>query len=238
MDASVHRLQDRRFRDRTEAGQLLAQRLSKYVGRDDVVVLALPRGGVPVAAEIAKAIHAPLDVFLVRKIGVPGHEELAMGAVATGNVRVLHADLVHALQISESVIESATAKELQELARREGLYRAYPSAPDVRGKTVVLVDDGLATGATMHAAVAALKQHEPAHIVIAVPVAPSETCDEFRAEVDEVVCAETPESFEAVGLWFENFAQLTDDDVRAILENARQQYAAGAAYTGHPRRMC
>jgi putative phosphoribosyl transferase len=220
MNAPIHQ-----FRDRAEAGQLLALRLAHYADRNDVLVLALPRGGLPVAFEIAQSIHAPLDVFLVRKIGVPGYEELAMGAVATGNVHVLHSDLVQALRISQSMVEAAIARELQELDRREKVYRRSRPSPDVGGRTVILVDDGLATGSTMQAAVAALKQQQPARIVVAVPVAPREACEEFKAEVDEVVCAETPESFYAVGLSFENFTQLNDDEVRNILERAEQQAA-------------
>jgi putative phosphoribosyl transferase len=221
MDAPV-----RQFRDRAEAGRLLAAKLAHYANRDDVLVLALPRGGVPVAFEIARSIHAPLDVFLVRKIAAPGQEELAMGAVATGNVRILQRDVIQALGISEAMIERATASALEELARRERVYRGSRPSPEVRGRIVILVDDGLATGSTMHAAVAALKQQQPARIVIAVPVAPPETCEEFRTEVDEVVCIATPEPFHAVGQWFANFAQLSDDEVRDYLERAGEEFAA------------
>jgi putative phosphoribosyl transferase len=216
-----------RFRDRTDAGQFLASKLAKYAGRPDVIVLALPRGGVAVGFEVAQALQAPLGVFLVRKIGTPGHEELAMGAVATGNVRVLQPDVVDAFGISPFMVESATANALQELARREKVYRGSHPPPQVTAKTVILVDDGLATGATMHAAIAALKLHRPARIIAAVPVALPEICEEFRAEVDEIICAETPASLNAVGLWYENFSQLTDDDVRNLLERAAQQYKAG-----------
>src|SRR5438477_6983383 len=181
------------FRDRTEAGQLLAAQLAAYAQRPDVLVLALPRGGVPVAYEVARALGAPLDVFLVRKLGVPGQEELAMGAIATGGVRVLNAAVVDALHIPPATIAAVAAAEQRELARRERLYRGARPAPDVRGRTVILVDDGLATGATMRAAVAALRQHQPARIVVAVPIAAPSTCDEVRAEVDEIVCAITPE---------------------------------------------
>src|SRR5688572_3198745 len=173
------------FRDRTDAGRQLAARLATYAGREDVLVLALPRGGVPVAAEVARALHAPLDIFLVRKLGVPGHDELAFGAIATGGVRVLNEQVVRALRIPESVVDAVTAREQAELARRERLYRGDRPPPDVRGRTVVLVDDGLATGATMLAAIKALKQQGLGRLVVAVPTASRETCDAFRAEVDE-----------------------------------------------------
>jgi predicted phosphoribosyltransferase len=205
------------FRDRKEAGRLLAAKLAAYANRPDVLVLALPRGGVPVAYEVARALKAPLDVFIVRKLGVPGHEELAMGAVATGGVRVLNDAIVNALRIPESVIDRVAAKELQELARREHLYRGDRPAPDVRGRTVILVDDGLATGATMLAAIKALQQQKPARIVVAVPTAAPETCEELRAEVDHVVCAITPQPFHAVGLWYQDFSQTTDEEVRNLL---------------------
>src|SRR5213082_4017978 len=178
-----------RFRDRHEAGWRLADKLSPYAKRSDVLVLALPRGGVPVAYEVARALQAPLDVFLVRKLGVPGYEELAMGAVATGGVRVLNDEIVNGLRIPDYVIDAVTAWQQQELARREQLYRGDSPAPDVRGRTVILVDDGLATGSTMRAAVAALRQQGPARIVVAVPVAAPETCSYLGEEADEVVCA-------------------------------------------------
>src|SRR2546422_1830363 len=216
-----------RFRDRGEAGRLLATKLRAYAGRPDVLVLALPRGGVPVAYEVARALGAPLDVFLVRKLGVPGHEELAMGAVATGGVRVLNDDVVRALQIPESMIDAVAAREQHELARRERLYRGNRPPPDVRGRTVILVDDGLATGATMHAAVKALRQQQPGRIVVAVPTASPEICEELRAEVDEVICAITPDPFYAVGLWYEDFSQTTDEEVRELL--ARSERAGRAA---------
>jgi putative phosphoribosyl transferase len=207
----------RRFRDRHDAGRLLAEKLTAYAHCPDVLVLALPRGGVPVAYEVARALGTPLDVFVVRKLGVPGHEELAMGAVATGSVRVLNDDVVRGLRIPDRVIDAVTALEQQELARRERLYRGDRTPPDVRGRTVILVDDGLATGATMHAAIAALRQQEPARIVVAVPTAAPETCNALRAEVDDVVCAITPEPFHAVGLWYEDFSQTTDEEVRELL---------------------
>src|SRR6195256_4817063 len=191
------------FRDRREAGHLLAEKLSVYANRPDVIVLALPRGGVPVAYEVARALNAPLDVFLVRKLGVPGHEEFALGAIATGGVRVLNEDVVRGLRIPPDVIDAIAAKEQRELERREHLYRGDRPPPDVRGRTVILVDDGLATGSTMLAAVKALQTQRPARIVVAVPTASAETCEELRSEADEVVCATTPEPFRAVGLWYE-----------------------------------
>jgi predicted phosphoribosyltransferase len=207
----------RRFRDRREAGRLLAAQLSAYASRPDVLVLALPRGGVPVAAEVARALGAPLDVFVVRKLGVPGHEEFALGAIATGGVRVLNDDVVRALRIPDRVIDAVAAKEQEELARRERLYRGDRPPLDVRGRTVILVDDGLATGATMHAAIKALRQQQPARIVVAVPTASPETCDELKREVDEVICATMPDPFYAVGLWYEDFSQTTDEEVRELL---------------------
>jgi erythromycin esterase-like protein/predicted phosphoribosyltransferase len=205
------------FRDRREAGRLLAAKLANYANRPDVLVLALPRGGVPVAYEVARALDVPLDVFVVRKLGVPGYEELAMGAVATGSVRVLNDQLVTRLGIPEHVIEAVAAREQQELTRRERLYRGGRPPPDVRGRAVILVDDGLATGATMHAAIHALRQKQPARIVVAVPTASPESCEEMRAEVDDVICATTPEPFHAVGLWYQDFSQTTDEEVRELL---------------------
>ncbi|HWN17016.1 MAG TPA: phosphoribosyltransferase [Candidatus Dormibacteraeota bacterium] len=217
----------KRFRDRREAGRLLAARLSAYANRPDVLVLALPRGGVPVAAEVARALGAPLDVFVVRKLGVPGHEEFAFGAIATGGVRVLNEDVVRALQIPDRVIDAVAAREQEELARRERVYRGDRPPLDVRGRTVILVDDGLATGATMQAAIRALRQQQPARIVVAVPTASLETCDELKREVDEVICATTPDPFYAVGLWYEDFSQTTDEEVRELL--ARSTGAGRAA---------
>ena len=206
-----------RFRDRAEAGTLLAAQLGEYAGRADVLVLALPRGGVPVAAEVAHALGAPLDVYVVRKLGVPGQEELAMGAIATGGVRVLNDEVVRVLRVSEEVIDAVAAEEGQELERREREYRGDRPPPDVRGRIVILVDDGLATGSTMRAAVAALRRQGPARIVMAVPVGAPETCGEMQEEADEAVCARTPEPFYAVGLWYEDFSQTTDDEVRDLL---------------------
>ena len=208
------------FRDRTEAGQRLAERLVAYAGRPDVLVLALPRGGVPVASEVARALGVPLDVFVVRKLGVPGHEELAMGAIASGGVCVLNDDVVQALNIPERVIEAVAARERRELGRRERAYRGGRPAPEVRGRTVILVDDGLATGSTMRAAVAALRRRGPARIIVAVPTAAPSTCEEFRHEADECVCDITPDPFYAVGLWYEDFSPTTDDEVRDLLERS------------------
>jgi putative phosphoribosyl transferase len=214
------------FRDRTEAGRFLASKLTKFRNRSDLLVLALPRGGVPVGFEVAKALHAPLDVFLVRKLGVPGHEELAFGAIATGGVRVLNDDVVGMAGMSQGQIEVVVAREQAELARREHLYRGRRSAPDPAGRTVILVDDGLATGATMLAAARALRQEKPKTLVIAVPVAARQTCTEFQREVDEIVCAMTPEPFDAVGAWYEDFSQTTDEEVRQLLEHAAAQHVS------------
>jgi predicted phosphoribosyltransferase len=192
-----------------------------YANRDDVVVLALPRGGVPVAYEIAKALNAPLDVFVVRKVGLPGHEELAIGALASGGVRLLNEELIDAYHIDRRDIDRVVRREEAELERREQLYRSGRPFPDLRGKTVILVDDGLATGSTMRVAVEALRKEEPKRIVVAVPVAAPETCDEFRDIADEIVCAVTPEPFHAVGLWYDDFSQTTDEEVHDLLARAR-----------------
>jgi putative phosphoribosyl transferase len=213
-----------RFQDRTEAGQELAKHLAPYADRHDVLVLALPRGGVPVAYEVARALHAPLDVFLVRKLGVPGHEELAMGAIASGGVRVVNRDVIGALGIPETIVDMVAERAEEELRRRERLYRDDRPAPEVRGRTVILVDDGLATGSTMRAAVAALRRQEPAHVIVAVPVGAAETCAELSDEA-EVVCARTPEPFLAVGLWYDDFTQTSDDEVRELLERAAHDHA-------------
>jgi predicted phosphoribosyltransferase len=213
------------FRDRADAGRVLAEELVRRGYADDphLLVLALPRGGVPVAYEVAKRIGAPLDVFLVRKLGVPGQEELAMGAIASGGVQVLNPEVVRHLQVPQEVINRAAAREEQELRRREREYRGDRPPPDVRGKTVLLVDDGLATGSTMRAAAVALRKLGPAKRVVAVPVAARETCDEFRDEVDDVLCPVTPEPFLAVGVWYEDFSQTTDEEVRELLEAARRK---------------
>ena len=208
-----------RFRDRTHAGRELAGLLRAYAGRPDVVVLALPRGGVPVGYEVARALGAPLDVFVVRKLGVPGREELAMGAIAGGNVRVLNLDVVRGLGIPREVIERVTADEARELERRERAYRGEgrPPPPAPRGRTVILVDDGLATGSTMRAAVMALRELEPARIIVAVPVGAPEACAALGALADECVCLSTPHRFRGVGLWYDDFSQTSDAEVRELL---------------------
>jgi putative phosphoribosyl transferase len=220
MAGSVETTVNRRFRDRSEAGRVLAPDLRGYAGRDDVVVLALPRGGVPVGYEIAKTLDAPLDVFVARKLGVPGYPELAMGAIASGGAVILDQELVQALGIGEEAIRQVVAQEARELQRREVAYRDSRPPPDLKGKTVILVDDGLATGATMRAAALAVRRHEPAQVVVAVPVAAGKTCDEFRKDVDDVVCAQTPEPFYAVGMWYEDFSQTSDEEVRELLARA------------------
>jgi predicted phosphoribosyltransferase len=207
-----------RFRDREEAGRRLASELGAYADRPNVLVLALPRGGVPVAAEVARALDAPLDLMLVRKLGVPGHEELAMGAVATGGVRVLNEDVVGALGLEEEVIDAVARRELAELERRQQAYRGERPPPPIEGSTLILVDDGLATGATMRAAVEAARDLGPTEIVVAVPVAPPETCGLLEEVADEVVCVETPEPFLAIGVWYERFGQVGDEEVRAVLD--------------------
>jgi putative phosphoribosyl transferase len=206
-----------RFLDRRDAGRQLASRLTAYADRPDVIVLALPRGGVPVAHEVARALHVPLDVILVRKLGVPGHEELAMGAVASGGVRVLDPSVIRVARVTPAEVDAVTEIEQRELARRAAEYRGDRPFPAIEGRTVILVDDGLATGATMRAAVMALRQEHPARLVVAAPVAPPQTCEEFREIADDVVCAVTPEPFYAVGLWYEDFGQTTDEEVRELL---------------------
>ena len=215
------------FKDRRDAGRKLAQKLSVNAGKPDILVLALPRGGVPVAYEVALALSAPLDVFIVRKLGLPGREELAMGAVASGGVRVLNGDIVRMLSIPEEVINIVVKRELRELKRREELYRGNRPTPEVRERTILLIDDGLATGASMRAAIAGLRAQDPARIVVAVPAAAPEACEAFQAEVDEIVCAITPEPFYGVGRWYEDFSQVTDEEVRMLLEEANRQYLYG-----------
>jgi putative phosphoribosyl transferase len=207
-----------RFSNRQEAGQEVAQQLQSYAQRQDVLVLGLPRGGVPVAAEVARVLQVPLDICLVRKLGVPGHKELAMGAISAGGVRVLNQEIIAGLGISEQMIEEVEAQELQELQRRDRAYRGDRPPPDLRDRTVIVVDDGLATGSTMKAAIALIKSQQPSRLVVAVPVAPPDVCDALKAEVDEVACLLTPEPFYAIGLWYENFAQTTDDTVKALLK--------------------
>jgi putative phosphoribosyl transferase len=220
---------DRRFHDRSEAGRVLAEKLSDYADAPDVLVLALPRGGVPVAYEVARALRAPLDVFVVRKLGVPEHEELAMGAIASGGVRVVNEHVVRMLNIPDAAVDRVAALEGAELRRRERAYRGDRPPPSVRGRRVILIDDGLATGSTMRAAAAALRRQEPAEIVVAVPVSAEETCDEFRTEVDRVICAMTPEPFRAVGMWYEDFSQTTDAEVHELLDRATREAAARPA---------
>ena len=211
------------FRNRAEAGQLLAEKLLKYAGCDDVNVLGLPRGGVPVAYEVARRLNAPLDVFIVRKLGVPGFEELAAGAIASGGVRVLNEDVVRALPHADEIIESVTARETAELERREQSYRNGRPPPELRDRIVILVDDGLATGATMRAAVAALRRRGAAKIIVAVPVGAPETCRELEELVDEIVCAIAPEFFQAVGQYYEDFSQTSDEEVRDLLKRASER---------------
>jgi putative phosphoribosyl transferase len=222
------------FRDRRHAGRILAQRLLSYAGRPDVVVLGLPRGGVPVAYEVARALRAPLGCFLVRKLGVPGHEELAMGAVASGGTIVVNDEAVQGLQIPDPIVERAAAIELEEISRRERLYRGALPPPPVTGRTVIVVDDGLATGATMRAAIEALRQKAPAGLIVAAPVAARETLEQLAPLVDELVCLGTPEPFFAVGQWYENFEQVADEEVRALLERAGEELARPPA---PPRRV-
>ena len=210
------------FHDRTEAGQLLARQLMGYANSPDVLVLGLPRGGVPVAFEVARALHVPLDIMLVRKLGVPGLEELAMGAIASGGRRVLNEGVVHRLGIPPQVIEAVTAREQQELSQRERHYRGNRPDLAVRGRTVILVDDGLATGATMRVAIAALRQQQPAWVVAAAPVAPPFVWRELGAVADEEVCLLTPELFMGVGRWYDDFSTTTDEEVRSLLERAAQ----------------
>ncbi|HEY4389690.1 MAG TPA: phosphoribosyltransferase family protein [Ktedonobacteraceae bacterium] len=216
----------KQFRDRVEAGRLLAVRLAAYSNRSDVLVLALPRGGVPVGYEISHMLHAPLDVMIVRKLGVPGQEELAMGAIASGGIRVLNYDVVHTMGIPEAVINEVAAREQRELERRERLYRENRPPCSIQGRIVMLVDDGIATGSTMQAAISVVKQQEPAHIIIAVPIAAAATCDKFVAQGDELVCVLKPEMLYAIGVWYEQFTQTSDEEVRALLKRASQEYTA------------
>jgi len=209
-----------RFRDRIDAGRQLAERLSSYAGRPDVIVLGLPRGGIPVACEVARALGAPLDVFVVRKLGWPMQPELAMGAIASGGVLVLNEDVIEMVGAGPELIESVAEEERRELARREREYRGDRPPPPIRGRTVILVDDGLATGSTMRAAARAVRKQDPARLVIAVPVGAPETCESLRAEADEVVCVLQPPFFQAVGLWYDRFEQTTDAEVRRLLEDA------------------
>lgn len=216
-------MDERPFRDRAEAGRALAGRLvGGFAGDPGVIVLALPRGGVPVAAEVARALGAPLDVLLVRKLGVPGREELAMGAIASGGVRVVNREVVGALRIAPEDFERVAREEAEELARREAAYRNDLPWPDLRGRAVILIDDGLATGSTMRAAVGAARSQGPRRVVVAVPTAAPSTCEELRTIADDCVCILTPEPFQAVGLWYEDFSQTTDAEVRALLDASRR----------------
>jgi putative phosphoribosyl transferase len=215
------------FRDREDAGRQLADKLLDYANRADVLVLGLPRGGVATGYEVARALHVPLDVFVVRKLGLPEHKELAMGAIATGGVQVLNEDVIRTAGVSEEIIAEVAAMEKEELRRRERLYRGDRPAPDLRDKTVLLVDDGLATGSTMRAAVAAIRRQAPRRIVVAVPVSARETCAELRAEADVAICVKMPEPFYAIGIWYENFAQMSDEQVRELLEQALRNLNRG-----------
>ena len=220
------------YRDRRHAGTVLASALAKYAHRDDVVVLGLPRGGIPVAFEVAKALGAPLDVFVVRKLGVPGYPELAMGAIASGGVVVLNREVVEGLQIPRSSIDAVIEAETREFERREQAYRGDSPPIDVTDRTVILIDDGLATGASMHAAITALRQRKPKRIVVGVPIASPSTCEEIGKEADDIVCAATPEPFQAVGLWYQDFSQTSDEEVRKLLEEAARLRSSSAEAAG------
>jgi predicted phosphoribosyltransferase len=211
------------FSDRRDAGRKLAQQLTRYANRSDVVVLALPRGGVPVAYEVALALNAPLDIFTVRKLGVPGHEELAMGAIATGGARVINQDIVRMFNIPQGMVEAVVKSELKELERREREYRGDRTMREINDHTAILIDDGLATGASMHAAILGLRAKDPASIVVAVPTAALETCEAFREAVDDIVCATTPEPFYGVSRWYDDFSQTTDEEVQRLLEDVGRQ---------------
>ena len=217
------------FFDRTEAGQFLAESLSSYANRGDVIILALPRGGVPVAAEVAKKLNAPLDVFVVRKLGLPDHPELAMGAIASGGVRVFNGDVVNALRIPDEVIDAVSAEELTELKRREKSYRDDLPPPEVEGKTVILVDDGIATGSTMLAAISALRQLNAGRIVVGAPVVAASTYYEIRRAADDIAAVMVPENFYAVGQWYADFSQTTDEEVRDLLAQAARRQPVEAA---------
>ena len=209
-----------RFKNRMQAGQYLADKLMEYANAADTIVLGLPRGGVIVAHEIALKLGLPLDIFVVRKLGVPGYSELAMGAIASGGVRIMNEEVMSQVRIPDSAVEAVTRREEQELKRREAAYRGNRPPLNVEGLTVILVDDGLATGSTMRAAVMSLKRQKPKRIVIAVPTASPEVCDEFRAEVDDILCGMTPMPFHAVGIWYEDFSQTTDEEVRQLIKAA------------------
>ena len=225
IDKMIH-IEDKKkalFRDRRDAGKKLAQRLIAYIGREDVIVLALPRGGVPVAYEVAAALKVQMDIFIVRKLGWPGHEEMAIGAIASGGVRVLNEDIVRYLNIPETLIDTVAQRELRELERREQAYRGDRPPPQLKGRTVILMDDGLATSASMRAAIVGVRAHAPMKIVVAVPTAAVETCEALKPEVDQIICASTPEPFYGVSKWYEDFSQTTDEEVRLLLEKASQK---------------
>ena len=226
---------NRPFSDRYEAGRVLAESLSEYAGRSDVTVLGLPRGGVPVASEVARALGVPLDVFLVRKLGVPGQEELAMGAIASGGIVVINDEVVDALRVSWDLVESEIARERMELSRRERLYRGNRQPLELAGRIVILVDDGLATGSTMRAAVRALRRKQPAKVIVAVPTAAPSTCRDFERIADACICSIKPEPFRAVGLWYENFDQVSDEEVCALLASAAEH--RGRAEPEDPQLM-
>ena len=217
------------FKDRRDAGRILALKLSTYAKRQNTLIVALPRGGVPVAYEVALILNVPMDICIVRKLGLPGREELAIGAIASGGIRILNSDIIRMLSIPEEVINFVARRELQELQRRERLYRGNRPPPEVRDRTIILIDDGLATGASMRAAVAGVRAQHPARIVVAVPAAAAETCDAFRSAVEDVVCAITPEPFYGVGRWYEDFSQVTAEEVRTLLEEANRQLSYGGA---------
>jgi putative phosphoribosyl transferase len=209
------------FKNRREAGKLLAEKLIHYKNKSDILVLALPRGGVPVAFEVAKSLNAEMDIFIVRKLGIPGHEELAMGAIATGGIRILNEDVVRVINIPLSAIELVTHQELLEIKRREEQYRGNTPEPMVSAKTVIIIDDGLATGSSMKAAISALKRQGPASITVAVPVAEAGVCNNFKQIVDDVICVKTPVNFRAVGMWYEDFTQTSDQEVIDLLKEAK-----------------
>lgn len=219
-----------KIKDRTQAGKELAAQLKSYANRDDVIVLGLPRGGVPVAFEISKALRAPLDVFLVRKIGVPDQPELAMGAIAMGGIKVFNQTIIDSLRISDTTIDAVIDHEQKELERRNDLYRHGRPIPDVKNKTVILVDDGLATGATMRAAVTAIKSMQPSSIIVAVPVSAYETYLEFQTQVDKIICLMTPEPFYSISLWYESFPQTEDEEVQSLLAEAKQNITLDSSF--------
>ena len=209
-----------KFRNRTEAGKMLAEKLTAYPHQKDLLVLALPRGGVPVAFEVAKELNAPLDICIARKLGVPNHKELAMGAIASGGIGILNYDVINTLGIDEETIKVVASEELKELQRRDRVYRGDAAPIDIKNKTIILIDDGIATGSTIRAAITVIKQQQPAKLIVAVPVAPASTYTELKSEVDEIVCLETPEPMSAIGLWYEDFSQTTDEEVRQLLSSS------------------